>query len=87
METIYVELMKLFPHINVSIASGSYVFARLLGFFRFAPVFNRKELPGMIKISLVLLLTAIITPFLKPETMVGTSDSFALSLLLNFAVG
>lgn len=87
MESIYVELMKLFPHLNVSIASGTYVFARLLGFFRFAPVFNRKELPGMIKISLVLLLTVIITPFLKPETLAGTTDSFALSILLNFAVG
>lgn len=87
MDTIYVELMKLFPQLNVSLLSGTYVFARLLGFFRFAPVFNKKEIPGMIKLSLVLLMTIIVTPFLKLETLAGTQDSFALSILLNFAVG
>ncbi len=87
METIYVELMKLFPQLSASIVSGTYVFARLLGFFRFAPVFNKKEIPGMVKLSLVLLMTLIITPFLKVETLAGIQDSFALSILLNFAVG
>jgi len=87
MDTIYVELMKLFPHLNAVLAGGIYVFARITGFFRFAPVFNRKEIPGMVKICLALLFTVIITPFLAPETLTGTNDSFVLSIFLNFAVG
>ena len=87
MDTIYVELMKMFPQLNASLAAGIYVFARLMGFFRFAPVFNKKEIPGMIKICLALLFTIIITPFLSPATLAGTQDSFILSILLNFAVG
>lgn len=87
MDTIYVELMKLFPHINAVLASGIYIFARILGFFRFAPVFNKKEVPGMVKICLALIFTFIITPLLAPATLAGTSDSLILSILLNFAVG
>ena len=87
METIYVELMKMFPHLNAALATGIYIFARLLGFFRFAPIFNKKEVPGMVKICLALLFTFIIGPFLRPVTLAGTTDSFILSILLNFAVG
>lgn len=87
METILAELVKFFPEMNTVLASGIYVFARLLGFFRFSPVFNRKEIPGMVKISLALILTIVITPFVRPDTMLGTQDSLILSILLNFAVG
>ena len=87
MEQILSELAKLFPHMNAALGAGIYVFARLLGFFRFAPVFNRKEIPSMIKISLVFLMTIVITPLLAPETLAGTNDSLLLSILLNFAVG
>lgn len=87
METIYIELMKMFPHLNAALATGIYIFARLLGFFRFAPIFNKKEVPGMVKICLALLFTFIIGPFLRPDTLAGTTDSFILSILLNFAVG
>ena len=87
METIYVELMKMFPHLNAALATGIYIFARLHGYFRFAPIFNKKEVPGMVKICLALLFTFIIGPFLRPDTLAGTTDSFILSILLNFAVG
>ena len=87
MDSIYTELMKIFPQMNTVLVSGIYVFARIIGFFRLAPVFNKKEVPGMIKICLALLFTVIITPFVKPENMLGTQDSFILSILLNFAVG
>ncbi len=87
MDTIYIELMKMFPHLNAALATGIYIFARLIGFFRFAPVFNKKEIPGMVKICLALLFTFIIGPFLRPDTLAGTTDSFILSILLNFAVG
>ena len=87
MDTIYIELMKMFPHLNAALATGIYIFARLIGFFRFAPVFNKKEIPGMVKICLALLFTFIVGPFLRPDTLAGTTDSFILSILLNFAVG
>ncbi len=87
MDLFFAELMKLFPNMNAVLVSGIYVFARIVGFFRFAPVFNKKEIPGMVKICLALLFTIIITPFLNPQTLAGTEDSLILSILLNFAVG
>lgn len=86
MEQILAEIVKLFPQLNTALLSGIYVFARMFGFFRFAPVFNRKEVPGMVKISLALLMTICITSLIKPPTM-GTEDSMLLSIILNFAVG
>lgn len=86
MENILNELMKIFPMLNAYLAAGIFVFARLLGFIRFAPVFNRKEMPGMVKLSLVLLLTIVITATMKPEVTI-IKDSFVLSILLNMVVG
>ncbi len=86
MEQILAELGKLFPQLNTALAAGIYVFARMLGFFRFAPVFNRKEVPGLIKLGLAFLMTIVITALVKPPSM-GMEDSLILSILLNFVVG
>ena len=86
MEHLMTELMKTFPMLNAYLAAGIFMFARLLGFFRLAPVFNRKEIPGMIKIALALLMTIILTCVVKPDVTV-IKDSFVLSILLNFVVG
>ena len=86
MEQIFLELMKMFPLMNAYLAGGIFIFARLLGFVRFAPVFNRKEMPGMIKIALVLLLTIILTGVVKPQVTI-IENSFMLSLVLNMVVG
>ena len=86
MEQILAELGKLFPQLNTALAAGIYVFARMLGFFRFAPVFNRKEVPGLIKIGLAFLMTIVITALVNPPSM-GMEDSLILSILLNFVVG
>ena len=59
----------------------------MLGFFRYAPVFNRKEIPTLVKLSLALLMTIIMTMLLAPSTLAGTNDSLLLSIILNFAVG
>ena len=69
MEQILAELGKLFPQLNTALAAGIYVFARMLGFFRFAPVFNRKEVPGLIKLGLAFLMTIVITALVKPPVM------------------
>ena len=86
MDYIITELMKIFPSLNAYLAGGIFIFARLLGFFRLAPVFNRKEMPGMIKIALILLITIVLTGVAKPQVTVIQS-SFVLTILLNFVVG
>lgn len=86
MEQILSELIKMFPMLNAYLAGGIFIFARLLGFFRFAPVFNRKELPTMIKIALILLMTIILTGAVKPQVTI-IENSFMLSLMLNIVVG
>ena len=86
MEQIISELMKMFPLLSAYLAGGIFIFARLLGFFRLAPVFNRKEIPGMVKISLCLLMTIVLTCTVKPDVTV-IQGSFALSIVLNMVVG
>ena len=89
MDGFYIELAKLFPQLNTSLLAGIYVFARIIGFFRFAPVFNRKEIPGMVKIALALMFTIILTCLIQPPVAVAKNaqDSMLLSIILNFAVG
>ena len=70
MEWFFNDLMKMFPMLNAYLAAGIFVFARLIGFVRLAPVFNRKEIPTLVKIPLVLLLTIVLTPMLKPDVHV-----------------
>lgn len=86
MDSLFQELMKNFPMMNAYLAAGIFMFARLLGFFRMAPVFNRKEMPGMVKLGLILLLTIVLTGITKPDVTI-IKDSFALSILLNMVVG
>ncbi|MBO6086757.1 flagellar biosynthetic protein FliR [bacterium] len=86
MDGLFQELMNTFPMMNAYLAAGIFLFARLLGFFRMAPVFNRKEMPGMVKIGLILLMTIILTGITKPDVTI-IKESFALSILLNMVVG
>ena len=86
MDLILAELMKMFPALNTMLGAGIMVFARTMGFFRLSPIFNRKEIPSMVKIALALLFTLIITPFVKPDSLT-VMDSFFLSILLNVVVG
>lgn len=86
MENLLNELMKNFPMLNAYLAAGIFIFARMLGFFRLAPVFNRKEIPGMVKLSLALLFTITLTCVVKPDVTI-IKESFVLSILLNMVVG
>ena len=86
MEQILTELMKIFPMLNAYLAAGIFIFARLLGFFRMAPIFNRKEIPGMVKLGLIFLITIVLTSIVKPDVTI-IKESFVLSILLNMVVG
>ena len=89
MDGFYLELAKIFPNVNAYLLSGIYVFCRILGFFRMAPIFNRKEIPGMVKLALALMFTFILTAFLSPKIpdILAAKESLFLGIVLNFVVG
>jgi len=86
MEVMLAQLAKLFPEFNAALGAGIIIFARMLGFIRFSPIFNRKEIPGMVKVALALLLTVTLTSILKPPAP-DPHNSMILSIVLNIAVG
>lgn len=77
---------KYFPEINKVLGAGIFVFARVLGFVRFAPVLNRKEIPGFIKLSFALILTIILTMSMETPTM-PEGTSLILGIILNVVGG
>lgn len=85
MEQVVSQISILFPDFARWFSAGFVVFARLLGFIRFAPIFNRKEIAGMAKLAFAFILTVILTPMLKPAN--PPADSMLLILVLNFAAG
>ena len=86
MEHLITQMGLLFPAFDKWFSAGFIVFARLLGFVRFAPIFNRKEIAGLVKLAFVFIFTVMLTPILKPGVP-PASISPLLLLLLNFAVG
>ena len=86
MDQLIQQMAILFPEFDRWFSAGFIVFARLLGFIRFAPIFNRKEIAGLVKLALVFILTIMLTPLLKPAAP-PAGISPLLLLLLNFAVG
>ena len=86
MDQVVSQIAALFPEFSRWFAAGMIVFARLLGFIRFAPIFNRKEIAGLVKLAFVFIMTVILTPLLHPA-MPPADISPLLLLLLNFVVG
>lgn len=85
MEQVVSQISIMFPDFARWFSAGFVVFARLLGFIRFAPIFNRKEIAGMAKLAFAFILTVILTPLIKPIN--PPADSMLLFLVLNFAAG
>jgi flagellar biosynthetic protein FliR len=86
MEQLIHQISYLFPEFSRWFSAGFIVFARLLGFIRFAPILNRKEIAGLVKLSFAFILTIILTPILKPG-MPPSDISPILLLVVNFAAG
>lgn len=77
---------KYFPEINYTLSGGLLIFGRLLGFIRFAPLFNRKEVFSIAKVGLTLIIAVFITMFIKPPHP-PEGSALVYSLLLNIAFG
>lgn len=77
---------KYFPEINNALGGGLLIFARVLGFVRFAPVLNRKEMAGYIKLCFALILTIILMMTVHTGP-VPHGSSLILGLVLNLAGG
>ena len=86
MEQFLNQIAILFPEFERWFSAGFIVFARLLGFIRFAPVFNRREINSIVKLALALLLTVMMTPLLNPAAPPREVSPMLLGVL-NFAVG
>lgn len=86
MDSVISGIAKLFPVLDAAIPAGILVFARMMGFILLAPVFNRKEIPSMVKVGFVFILTITLTTVLKPAAP-PAGNSIILSIILNFAVG
>ena len=86
MDELVRQIAILFPEFERYFSAGFIVFARLLGFLRFAPVFNRKEINTTVKLALAIILTVMITPLVNPG-MPPKAVSPMLLWVLNFAAG
>jgi len=86
MDELFRQIAILFPEFAKYFSAGFIIFARLLGFIRFAPVLNRKEINSIVKIALAFLLTIIITPLVNPGNP-PSGVSPLLLMTLNFAAG
>lgn len=86
MDNFLHQFAMLFPAFNAALVAGLIVFARMLGFIILAPVFNRKEIPSIVKVGFAFLLTVSLIGVLKPPP-VPADNCLILSLVLNIAVG
>ncbi len=86
MSDFLIQFAKIFPELNIAMGAGIMVFARFLGLARFAPVFNRKEVPMPVRLAIALIMTIIVTMLIKPQ-LPPNGSSLILCIILNFAFG
>ena len=86
MDQVVTQISAIFPEFARWFSAGLIIFARIMGFIRFAPIFNRKEIAGMVKLAFAFILTIILTPILHP-TMPPADISPLLLIGINFIAG
>ena len=86
MEPFLLQLNSMIPGLVENMSAFLVIFARMIGFTRFAPVLNRKEIPTLVKIGLSFLMTIIFLMILHPKGMPDNGD-LLLAIILNVAVG
>ena len=80
MDQLIQQMAILFPEFDRWFSAGFIVFARLLGFIRFAPIFNRKEIAGLVKLAFVFILTILLLLLLN--FAVGAIIGYIAQLLI-----
>lgn len=80
------QFATLFPELNLALGAGIMVFSRMLGLMQFAPVFNRKEVPSMVRIAIALIVTVIVVLLIKPAP-IPDGTSIITCIILNYAFG
>ena len=74
MESFLLQMNSLIPGVVENMGAFLVILTRMLGFIRFAPVLNRKEIPGMVKLGLAFLLSIIFLMLLHPKGMPDNAD-------------
>lgn len=82
----FTSLIGQIPNIDRYLGAGILIFSRMLGFFVTAPVFSRKDIPIIVKLSFALLLTLSLTSSLGNASMPQNGSYFA-SIVLNVVFG
>lgn len=77
---------EFFPKINEVFGTGFLIFVRMLGFMRFCPGFQRKELPVNVKIGFAITFTILLVGILKPA-QIPQDSSLVLAIIINYIFG
>lgn len=85
-ETITHNFATYFPEINRALGAGILIFARVATFLKYAPVFNRKEFPTMVKLSFALIFTIVLSTVI-PIQQIPSGTSLTIAIVLNMAFG
>lgn len=88
MDNVLNALNQLIPHVMNYTGAGIIIFARVMGFFRMAPVFNRKEFFSFAKLGFGIICTVMLVSVLQPQPVpYADNGAMLLGILLNYAVG
>lgn len=82
----FLAFFEYFPEFNASIAAALLILARFVGFIMLAPVISRKEIPVLVKMSFVCLMTISFVGILHPSAP-PADMSLVLSVSLNVVLG
>ena len=80
------QYFKYYPQFNVALGAGILIFARFFGFIYSAPLLSRKEVPFLIKMPFVLIMTNVFLGILHPKAP-PPDTSLILCLVLNITFG
>lgn len=82
----FLDAFKYLPELSTKTEAGLYILARFLGFAATAPVFSRKDVPFLLKISFAFLMAICFIGILNPSNPPSDNSMF-LSLTLNATAG
>jgi flagellar biosynthetic protein FliR len=82
----FLDAFKYLPELSTKTEAGLYILARFLGFAATAPIFSRKDVPFLLKISFAFLMAICFIGILNPSNPPSDNSMF-LSLTLNATVG